>query len=54
MYRSCRVCGALLAVNHRHRHEVRGWRMRYDDLEGALEGYETVAVPGEEQRCATD
>jgi hypothetical protein len=44
--RLCKVCGAHLNSENRHRHEDADWRPKYDDLEGALEGYETVpAMP---------
>lgn len=38
---SCTVCGAVGLGNQRHKHERPGWKPRYDDFEGALEGYET-------------
>lgn len=48
--RSCRVCGAATARDQRHKHEVRGWKPKYDDFEGALEGYECTAEPTDKEK----
>lgn len=40
--RCCSKCGAITGADQRHKHENPHWRPPYDDLEGCLEGYETV------------
>lgn len=40
----CSVCGAALSMGYRHKHENRAWKPRYDDFEGALEGYESERI----------
>jgi hypothetical protein len=39
----CAVCGAARPGERPHKHELPGWKPRYDDFEGALEGYEMEA-----------
>lgn len=42
--RRCGECGAVMRRDKRHKHEESGWRPRFEDLEGSLEGYEMVGL----------
>lgn len=46
---ACKKCGGALQMGYRHKHERPGWTPRYDDFEGALEGYESEPIKARER-----